>query len=127
MGGPSAKGGLAAKLCVLIFKASLLDYLGGPSAKVCSSAKFCVVVFKACILNSEGVNLAKLVFSAKCCVLVFKISMVCLWEVHLPKYVCLPSVVYWYSRYLCSIHVGVLSAKVDLCTQNGNQNVPQWL
>ena len=29
VGDPSAKVGLAAKLCVLIFKASLLDYLGG--------------------------------------------------------------------------------------------------
>ena len=54
MGGPSAKGGLAAKLCVLIFKTSLLDYLGGPSAKVCSSVKCCVLVFKVSMLYFEG-------------------------------------------------------------------------
>ena len=40
MGGPSAKVCSSAKFCVLVFKASLLDYLGGPSAKVCLSAKF---------------------------------------------------------------------------------------
>ena len=105
--GPSVKIGSSAKLCVLIFKASLFVFPGGPSAKVYSSAKFGVVVFKACTLNSEGGPSAKVCLSAKCCVLVFKVSMLYLWEVHLPKYVSLPSVVYWYSRHLCSIHVGV--------------------
>ena len=32
---------------VVVFHASMLNWLGGPSAKVCSSAKFCVMVFKA--------------------------------------------------------------------------------
>ena len=77
--------------------------LGGASAKVCSSAKFGIVIFKASILNSEVGPSAKECFSAKCCVLVFKVSMLYLWGVHLPKCVCLPSVVYWYSRHLCSI------------------------
>ena len=44
----------------------------GPLAKGGSSAKFGVVVFKASMLNSLG-------------------------GVHLPKYVHLPSFVYWYS------------------------------
>ena len=68
--GPLAKVGLPAKFGVAVFKASILDSLGGPSAKVGSSAKFGVVVFKTSILNYlEGV--------------------------HLPKYVHLPSFVYW--------------------------------
>ena len=99
--------------------------MGGPLAKVCSSAKFGVVVFKACILISEGGPSAKVCFSAKCCVLIFKPSMLYLWGVHLPKCVSLPNVVYWYSRHLCSIHVGGPLAKVGLWTQSGNQNVPQ--
>ena len=31
--------------------------------------------------------------------------------VHLPKYVCLPSIVYWYSRHLCSFNWGVHQPK----------------
>ena len=130
--GPSAKVCSSAKCCVLVFKASMLCYLGvhlpkyvhlfkapilnslgGPSAKVGLSAKLGVVVFKASIVNSLGGP------SAKCCVLVFKASMLHLWGVHLPKGVCLPSVVYWYSRHLCSICGGPsakegLSAKFEL-------------
>ena len=40
MGGPLAKVGLSANFGVLVFKASLLNYLGHPSAKVCLSAKY---------------------------------------------------------------------------------------
>ena len=68
----------------------------GPSAKVCSSAKFCVTVFKASILESLGGPSAKVGLSAKFCVPVFKTSLLYyLWggEVHLPKYVHLPSLV----------------------------------
>ena len=46
-----------------------------PSAKVGSSAKLCVLVFKASLLNYWGVHLPKCVFSAKCCVLAFKASL----------------------------------------------------
>ena len=78
-----------------VLKASILDSLGGPSAKVGLSTKFGVAVFKASILDSLGV--------------------------HLPKYVCLPSFVYWYSRDLFSIHWGVggALAKVGLSTKFG--------
>ena len=62
MGGPSVKIGSSAKLCILIFKASLLNFPGSLSAKVCSSARFGVVVFKACILNSDGGPSAKVCF-----------------------------------------------------------------
>ena len=39
-GGPSAKVGSSATFGVVVFMASILNYLGGPSAKVCSSAKY---------------------------------------------------------------------------------------
>ena len=90
-------------MCVLVFNASLLNYLGGLSAKVGSSAKFGVVVFKASILNSWGVYIsqsrfacqvwcssiqgiysrftggpsAKVCSTAKFCVPVFKASLLC--------------------------------------------------
>ena len=61
-----AKVGLSAKFGVVVFKASILNWLGGPLAKVGSSAKFGVAVFKASILYSlGGVHLAK-VCSSKC-------------------------------------------------------------
>ena len=79
-GGPSAKVGLAARFCVLVFKASMLYSFGGsigqsrficqvlctglqgisvllpggPSAKVGLAARFCVLVFKASMLYSFG-------------------------------------------------------------------------
>ena len=80
-----AKVGSSAKLCVPVFKASLLDYLGGgQSAKKCSSAKCCVLAFKASMLYPGGPS---------------------------AKVVHLPSVVYWYSRQLFSL-VGRPSIKV---------------
>ena len=48
----------------------------GPLAKVGSSAKFCGVVCRS--------------------------SLLWYWGVHWPHLVCLPSLVYWYSRHLCS-------------------------
>ena len=48
--------------------------------------------------------MAKVGSSAKFGVLVFKASMLYSLGVHQPKYVHLPSLVYWYSRHLCSIH-----------------------
>ena len=71
----------------------MIHQVGGPSAKVDSSAKFGVVVFQASILNylGEGDPSAKVCSSAKCCVLVFKASMFYLWGVHQPKKVHLPS------------------------------------
>ena len=50
-----------------------------------------------------GDSLAKVGSSGKCCVLVFKSSMLYLWGCHQPKKVCLPSIVYWYSRQLFSL------------------------
>ena len=58
-GGPSAKVGLSAKYCVVVFKASILNWWGGPSAKAGLSAKYCVLVFKASLLYSLGVHLPK--------------------------------------------------------------------
>ena len=76
LGGPLAKQGLSARLCVLVFKASLLNYLGHPSANVCSSAKCCVLAFKASMLYlGVGGPLAKVGSSAKFHVAVFKASM----------------------------------------------------
>ena len=62
--------------------------LGGPLATVGSSAKFCVLVFKAFLLWY--------------------------WGVHWPKWVYLPSFVYWYSRHFCSGTGGGPLAKVGL-------------
>ena len=72
MGGLSAKVGSSAKFCVLVFKASVLNY-GGPSAKVGLSAKFGIAVFKASLLESPcGGPLAKVSSFAKFGGLVFK-------------------------------------------------------
>ena len=55
--GPSAKVGSSAKICILVFKASLFWYGGGgPLAKAGSSAKFCVLVFKTSQLWYQGVG-----------------------------------------------------------------------
>ena len=62
-------------------------------AKVGLSANFGVLVFKASLLYHPG-------------------------GVHLPKYVCLPSFVYQYSRHLCSINGGP-SAKVGSSAKLG--------
>ena len=56
-------------------------HLEGPSAKVGLSAKFGVAVFKTSMLDS--------------------------WGVHLPKYVHLPSFVYWYSRQISPVRVEI--------------------
>ena len=83
-------------------------HLGGPLAKVGLSAKFGVAVFKASILDSPGGSICQSMFV--CQVLCTSIQGIYSWftgGVHLPKYVCLPSVVYWYSRHLFSIHQGV--------------------
>ena len=51
---------------------------------------------------------------------VFKASILnLLWGDHLPKYVCLPSFVYQYSRNLCSITGGDPLAKVGLSAKSG--------
>ena len=71
-GGQLAKVGLSAKFGVVVYKASILNWLGGPSAKVGSSAKFCVLVFKSSLLYSPGGPLAKVGSSPKFCVLVLK-------------------------------------------------------
>ena len=114
--GPSVKIGSSAKLCVLIFKASVLNFLGSRSAKVCSSAKFGVVVFKACILNSVGGSVCQSVFFCQVlCTgiqgIYAQLTLGVLW----PKYVCLPSVVYWSSRYLCSICGRSICQSMFLC------------
>ena len=71
-----------------------------------------MVVFKASMLNSPGgVHLPKYVHLPS---ILYQYSRhICSIHlgVHLPKYVCLPSIVYWYSRHLCSIWGGP-SAKV---------------
>ena len=66
-----------------------IQHLGGPSAKVGSSAKLCVPVFKASLLNYLGF--------------------------HLPKCVCLPSVVYWQSRHLHSMQGGSIGPSRFIC------------
>ena len=116
LGGLSAKACSSAKLCVLVFKASLLDSLGGPWAKVCLSAKCCVLVFKASMLYScvcggslcqsvfiyqvlctgiQGIYTlfvggpsAKVCSSANCCVQLFKASNIYSWVIHWPKEIC---------------------------------------
>ena len=92
---------------VIIFKKSILILVGGSLSKEDWSARFDVAVFQAYILDSLGVPLAKVGSSANFGVLVFKASMLYFLEVYLPKYVCLPSLVYKYSRHLCSINWGV--------------------
>ena len=69
-------GGPSAKCYVLVFKVSKLYQWVDPSAKVCSYAKFGVVVFKASILDSLGeVHLPKYVHIPSFGVLVFKASL----------------------------------------------------
>ena len=46
--------------------------------------------------------MAKVGSSAKFCVVVCKSPLLWYWGVHWLKWVCLPSVVYWYSRHFCS-------------------------
>ena len=80
MGGPSAKVGSSAKLCVLVFKASLLNYGG----VICQSVFVCQVLCTgiqgmSAVSGIWGGPLAKVGSSAKCCVLVFKASMLYLW------------------------------------------------
>ena len=71
-------------------------------AKVRSSVNFWVVVFKACLLWYMGGTLAKVGSSVIFCVVVFKASLLWYCGVYWLKSVCLSSVVYWYSRHLCS-------------------------
>ena len=99
-------------------------------AKVGPSAKFCVVVCKSCLLWYQGDPLVKVGLSAKCGVLVFKASLLWYWgggSIGQSRVICqvlcsgmqvisalvlggplarlgfvLPSLVYWYLRYLCS-------------------------
>ena len=70
VGAPSAKVGLSAKLCVPVFKASLLDYWGVHLTKcVClPSAVYWHSRHLCCI---QGGPLDKVGSSAQCCVLVF--------------------------------------------------------
>ena len=100
LGGPSAKVGSSAKFCVVVCKSSLLWYWGGSLAEEGLSAKFVVAVFKASILDYLGDPSAKVGLSAKFGVAVFQTSMLHSWGIHLPKYVHLPSFVYWYSRQI---------------------------
>ena len=133
LGGPSTKAGSSAKFCVVVCKSSLLWYCGesiSQSRLICqvlcsdmqvisalvleelsaeegSSAKFGVAVFKASILNYPGGPLAEVGLSAKFGVAVFQTSMLNSWGFHLPKYVHLPSFVYWYSRQISPVRVEI--------------------
>ena len=81
---------------------------GGPSAKVCSSAKHCVLVLKASMLYVCGGSICQSVFICQAlCTGIEGIYALCVWGVHLP------SVVFSYSRHLCSIPGGSM-AKGDL-------------
>ena len=71
------------------------------------SAKFGVAVFKASILNYPGSPLAEVSFSAKFGVAVFQTSILNYWGIHLPKYVHLPSFVYWFSRQISPVRVEI--------------------
>ena len=152
VGGPSVKIGSSAKLCVLIFKASLFVF---PGESICQSIFICQVWcsgIQGMYSQFRGGSVCQSVFFcqvlctgiqgiyAQLTLVVLWPKYVCLPSVvywsskylcsicgrsHLPKYVSLPSVVYWYSRHLCSIHVGGPLAKVGLWTQNVNQNIPQ--
>ena len=73
-GGPSAKVGSSAKLCVPVFKASLLDYWGIHLTK-CVCLPSVVYWHSRHLCCIQGAPLAKVGSSAKCCVLVFKASM----------------------------------------------------
>ena len=64
---------------------------------------------------SSNVKLAKLGSSANFGVLVIKASLFYYLGGHLPKYVYLPSFVYWYSRQLCSIHGGFFCQRRFVC------------
>ena len=61
---------------------------------------------------------AKVCLSAKCCVLAFKASLQYPGS-PLPKYPHLPSVMYWYSRHLCSICWGGPLAKLGSSAKFG--------
>ena len=61
---------------------------------------------------------AKVCLSAKCCVLAFKASLQYPGS-PLPKYPHLPSVLYWYSRHLCSICWGAPLAKLGSSAKIG--------
>ena len=117
--------------------------VGCPAAKVCSSAKFCVLVFKASLLNfpqvdpsakyvhlssvvywcwrhlssiSRGVHLPKSVHLPSSVYWYSRHLCSIMWNrIYLPKCVCLPSVVYWNSRHLCSICGGSICQSVFIC------------
>ena len=127
-GGPSAKVCSSAKFGVVVFKVSILNSVGGPSAKVGFVCQFlCTGIQGISALFPRGSPLAKVGSSAKLCVPVFKVlSAQFPWGVHLPKYVCLPSVVYWYSRHLCVIewcwvHSTITGTPDSFCTWTLNR------
>ena len=112
-------------------------HLGGPLAKVGSSAKFGVVVFKASILDSLGGSISQSRFICQvwctgiqgiyalfigggqsrfiCQVWCTGIQGSITQGVHWPKYVHLPSLVYWYSRHLFLIHWGSIGQSRFIC------------
>ena len=93
--------------------------LGGRSAKVCLSAKFFVPAFKVSILYSFGGSICQSMFICQVlCTGIQGISALFIGGVYLPKYVHLPSFVYWYSRQISAVRLkislGGPSAKVCL-------------
>ena len=124
MGGPSAKVGSSAKFCVLICKASLLSYLGGyigQSRFVCQVLGTGIQGISALLLGGPSARQSAYISSnGKHLKLPFR-STGRSWGVHLPKYVCLPSFVYQYSRHLCCITLGGSSAQVICQNQLSQQ------
>ena len=97
--GPLAKVGLSAKFGVAVFKASMLDSLGGGSI---SQSRFICQVWCSHI---QGILF--LITQAR--------------RVHLPKYVHLPSFVYWCSRQISPVRV-----EISYCHLQGGVSGVFW-
>ena len=88
-GGPSAKGGSSAKLCVLVFKASLLYYGGSIFQSVCLPS---VMYWHSRHLCCIGGSIGQSRFICQVlCTGIQGIYALFVWGVHQPKKVCLPS------------------------------------
>ena len=108
LGGPSAKVGSSAKFCVVVCMLSLLWYWGGHQLKKVHLPSLVWQYSRHPFLITQGgCPSAKVGLSTKFGVAVFQTSMLDSWGVHLPKYVHLPSFVYWYSRQISPVRVEI--------------------
>ena len=145
-GGPISQSRFICQVWCSSIQGIYSRFMGGPLAKVGSSAKFwCTGIQGISALSPRGVHLPKYVclpsfvyqYSRHLCSInggsisqsrlicqvgctgIQGISALLPGGVHLPKYVGLPSFVYWYSRHLCSINWGVHWPK-KVCLPNMN-------